>query len=395
MASGNYLFTSEAVSMGHPDKLADQISDGVLDACFQQDANSRVACETMVTTGLVVIAGEITTEAFVDFQKVVRNVIREVGYTDASMGIGADQCAVMVTIDEQSPDIAQGVDEDASSGKDVGAGDQGLMFGYACNHTPELMPLPIALSHRILNRLTELRLAGKVGWLRPDSKSQVTVEFDGFTPVRIDTVVVSTQHGPDVSNKEIHRFIIEEVVEPVLPAELNKGDITYHVNPTGKFEVGGPHGDCGLTGRKIIVDTYGGWGRHGGGAFSGKDPTKVDRSAAYMARHVAKNIVAAGLAEQCEVQLAYAIGVSDPVSVHVDTFGTGKVDDAKICDVVKEIFPLSPGKIIEYLELRRPIYRKTAWGGHFGRSEPEFTWESTHRAAELAEAVGAEVPAEV
>jgi S-adenosylmethionine synthetase len=349
------LFTSEAVSMGHPDKLADQISDGVLDSCFEQDPLSRVACETMVTTGLVVIAGEITTEAFCDFQKVARNVIREVGYLDASMGIGADQCAVMVTIDEQSPDIAQGVDEDQSSGKDIGAGDQGLMFGYACNHTPELMPLPIALSHRILNRLTELRQKGKVGWLRPDSKSQVTVEFDGFTPVRIDTVVVSTQHGPDVANKEIRRFIIEEVVEPVLPKELLKGDLTYHVNPTGKFEVGGPHGDCGLTGRKIIVDTYGGWGRHGGGAFSGKDPTKVDRSAAYMARHVAKNIVAANLAEQCEVQLAYAIGVSDPVSVHVDTFGTGKVDDEQIRDVVVDTFPLSPGRIIEYLNLRRPI----------------------------------------
>ena len=394
MASGKYLFTSEAVSMGHPDKLADQISDAVLDSCFAQDPYSRVACETMVTTGLVVIAGEITTEAFCDFQKVARNVIREVGYTDASMGIGADQCAVMVTIDEQSPDIAQGVDEDAESGKDVGAGDQGLMFGYACNHTPELMPLPIALSHRILNRLTEIRQKGQVGWLRPDSKSQVTVEFDGFTPVRIDTVVVSTQHGPDVSNKEIRRFVIEEVVEPVLEKDnkdLIKGDITYHINPTGKFEVGGPHGDCGLTGRKIIVDTYGGWGRHGGGAFSGKDPTKVDRSAAYMARHVAKNIVAANLAEQCEVQLAYAIGVSDPVSVHVDTFGTGKVDDTQIRDAALDTFPLSPGKIIEYLNLRRPIYRKTAWGGHFGRDDLDFTWESTAKAEEIAEKAGVAV----
>ena len=385
MASGKYLFTSEAVSMGHPDKLADQISDGVLDSCFEQDPNSRVACETMVTTGLVVVAGEITTEAFCDFQKVARNVIREVGYLDASMGIGADQCAVMVTIDEQSPDIAQGVDADSDKGKDIGAGDQGLMFGYACNHTPELMPLPIALSHRILNRLTDIRLAGKCGWLRPDSKSQVTVEFDGFTPVRIDTVVVSTQHGPDVSNKEIRRFIIEEIVEPVLPKELIKGDITYHVNPTGKFEVGGPHGDCGLTGRKIIVDTYGGWGRHGGGAFSGKDPTKVDRSAAYMARHVAKNIVAANLAEQCEVQLAYAIGVSDPVSVHVDTFGTGKIEDGQIRDIAVDTFPLSPGKIIEYLNLRRPIFRKTAWGGHFGRDDLDFTWESTAKAEEIAD----------
>ena len=393
MASGRHLFTSESVSMGHPDKLADQISDGVLDALFEQDPLSRVACETMVTTGLVVVAGEITTKGFVDFQKVARNVVREVGYLDASMGIGADQCAVMITIDEQSPDIAQGVDEDKEHGKEIGAGDQGLMFGYACNHTPELMPLPISLSHKILDRLTELRQQGKVAWLRPDSKSQVTVEFDGFTPVRIDTVVVSTQHGPDVSNKEIRRFVIEEVVEPLLPPELVDGDITYHVNPTGKFEVGGPHGDCGLTGRKIIVDTYGGWGRHGGGAFSGKDPTKVDRSAAYMARHVAKNIVAAGLAEQCEVQLAYAIGVSEPVSVLVDTMGTGKIDDQKITELARELFPLSPAGIIEYLDLRRPIYRKTASGGHFGRELPEFTWESTHRAAELSEAAGVEMAA--
>jgi S-adenosylmethionine synthetase len=388
LATGKHLFTSESVSMGHPDKLADQISDGVLDALFEQDPYSRVACETMVTTGLVIVAGEITTKGFVDFQKVARNVVREVGYLDASMGIGADQCAVMITIDEQSPDIAQGVDEDTEHGKEIGAGDQGLMFGYACNHTPELMPLPISLSHKILDRLTEFRQQGKVAWLRPDSKSQVTVEFDGFTPVRIDTVVVSTQHGPDVSNKEIRRFVIEEVVEPLLPPELVDGDIKYHINPTGKFEVGGPHGDCGLTGRKIIVDTYGGWGRHGGGAFSGKDPTKVDRSAAYMARHVAKNIVAAGLAEQCEVQLAYAIGVSEPVSVLVDTLGTGKIDDRKITELVRELFPLSPSGIIEYLDLRRPIYRKTAAGGHFGRELPEFKWESTERAAELAEAAG-------
>jgi S-adenosylmethionine synthetase len=388
LATGKHLFTSESVSMGHPDKLADQISDGVLDALFEQDPYSRVACETMVTTGLVIVAGEITTKGFVDFQKVARNVVREVGYLDASMGIGADQCAVMITIDEQSPDIAQGVDEDTEHGKEIGAGDQGLMFGYACNHTPELMPLPISLSHKILDRLTEFRQQGKVAWLRPDSKSQVTVEFDGFTPVRIDTVVVSTQHGPDVSNKEIRRFVIEEVVEPLLPPELVDGDIKYHINPTGKFEVGGPHGDCGLTGRKIIVDTYGGWGRHGGGAFSGKDPTKVDRSAAYMARHVAKNIVAAGLAEQCEVQLAYEIGVSEPVCVLVDTLGTGKIDDRKITELVRELFPLSPSGIIEYLDLRRPIYRKTAAGGHFGRELPEFKWESTERAAELAEAAG-------
>ena len=388
MASDKFLFTSEAVSMGHPDKLADQISDGVLDALLAQDPQSRVACETMVTTGLVVIAGEITTEAFVDMQKVVRQVLRDVGYLDASMGIGADQCAVMVSIDEQSPDIAQGVDDDAAQGKDIGAGDQGLMFGYACNDTPELMPLPIALSHRILNRLTDARFNEEVDWLRPDSKSQVTVEYDGNKPVRIDTVVVSTQHAPHVSNEALHDFIIEKVIKPELPAELVDDEITYHINPTGRFVVGGPHGDCGLTGRKIIVDTYGGWGRHGGGAFSGKDPTKVDRSAAYMARYVAKNIVAAELADRCEVQLAYAIGVSEPVSVRVETEGTGRIDDARICELVRELFPLTPSSIIEYLDLRRPIFRKTAAGGHFGRSGPEFTWEKTDLAVKLAEAAG-------
>ena len=386
MASGKYLFTSEAVSMGHPDKLADQISDGVLDALFAQDPNSRVACETMVTTGVVVIAGEISTEATVDMQKIVREVVKDVGYTDSTMGISADHCAVMVAIDEQSPDIAMGVDDDKDKGKDIGAGDQGLMFGYACNDTEELMPLPIALSHRILNRLTEARQKGEVDWLRPDSKSQVTVEYDGNTPLRIDTVVVSTQHAPEVSNEEIRRYVIEEIIKPELPADLAGDDITYHINPTGRFVVGGPHGDCGLTGRKIIVDTYGGWGRHGGGAFSGKDPTKVDRSAAYMARYVAKNIVASGLAERCEVQLAYAIGVSEPVSVRIDTEGTGKVDDAVLCDVVREVFPLSPAGIIDHLQLRRPIFRKTASGGHFGRSEAEFTWEKTDLADKLAAA---------
>lgn len=385
MASGKYLFTSEAVSMGHPDKLADQISDGVLDALFSQDPNSRVACETMVTTGLVVIAGEISTDATVDMQKVVREVIRDVGYTDSPMGLSADHCSVMVAIDEQSPDIAMGVDSDAGKGKDVGAGDQGLMFGYACNDTEELMPLPIALSHRILNRLTEARKNNEVSWLRPDSKSQVTVEYDGTTPLRVDTVVVSTQHAEDVSNDEIQDFIIEKIIKPTL-GDWAKGEITYHINPTGRFVVGGPHGDCGLTGRKIIVDTYGGWGRHGGGAFSGKDPTKVDRSAAYMARYVAKNIVAANLADRCEVQLAYAIGVSEPVSVYVDTEGTGRIDDAAICDLVKEHFPLTPAGIIDHLDLRRPIYRKTAAGGHFGRSEPEFTWEKTDMAQTLADA---------
>lgn len=388
MSTGKYLFTSESVSMGHPDKLADQISDGILDALLAQDPQSRVACETMVTTGIAIIAGEITSKAVVNYSDIVRQVIRDVGYVDDQMGICADTCAVMVSIDKQSPDIAQGVDDDASSGKDVGAGDQGLMFGYACNDTPELMPMPVALSHRILNRLTEARQSGEVSWLRPDSKSQVTVEYDGQKPVRIDTVVVSTQHDPEVTNEEIRKFVIEQVIHPCLPAELMQGDITYHINPTGRFVVGGPQGDCGLTGRKIIVDTYGGWGRHGGGAFSGKDPTKVDRSAAYMARHVAKNIVAAGLADRCEVQLAYAIGVSEPVSVHVDTEGTGTVPDEQICAAVRDFFPLSPRGIIEYLKLQRPIFRKTTWGGHFGRTEPEFTWEHTDRAEELAAAVG-------
>jgi S-adenosylmethionine synthetase len=374
--------------MGHPDKLADQISDGVLDAMLAQDPHSRVACETMVTTGLCVIAGEIKTAATVDMQQIVREVVRDVGYTEADMGISADHCSVLVAIHEQSPDIAMGVNDDAASGKDIGAGDQGLMFGYACNDTPELMPLPIALSHRILNRLTDARKKGEVNWLRPDSKSQVTVEFDGNAPIRVDTVVVSTQHGPEVSNNEIKKFIIEKVVKPSL-GEWASDDITYHINPTGRFVVGGPHGDCGLTGRKIIVDTYGGWGRHGGGAFSGKDPTKVDRSAAYMARYIAKNIVASGLADRCEVQLAYAIGVSEPVSVCVDTDGTGRIDDARICELIREIFPLTPSGIIKYLDLRRPIYRKTAAGGHFGRNEPEFTWERTDKAKELAAAAEA------
>lgn len=374
--------------MGHPDKLADQISDGILDALFAQDPHSRVACETMVTTGIAVVAGEITTTANISYQDVIRDVIRDVGYTDDEMGISADTCAVMVSLDRQSPDIAQGVDEDDTSGKEIGAGDQGLMFGFACRDTePELMPMPIALSHRILNRLNDARFGNEVTWLRPDSKSQVTVEYDGFTPVRIDTVVLSTQHSPDVENDEIRDFVIENVIKPQLPADLVSDDITYHVNPTGRFVRGGPHGDCGLTGRKIIVDTYGGWGRHGGGAFSGKDPTKVDRSAAYMSRHIAKTIVAAGLAERCEVQLAYAIGVTDPVSVHVDTQGSGVVDDSRLCEVVRDFFPLSPGGIIDYLDLRRPIYRQTAAGGHFGRSEDGFTWENTDRAEELKAAV--------
>ena len=389
MARGKYLFTSESVSMGHPDKLADQISDGVLDAYLALDPKSRVACETMVTTGLAVIAGEITSKGTIDYQKVVRDVIREVGYTDDEMGIAADTCSVLVAVGKQSGDIAMGVNEDEAKGKDIGAGDQGLMFGYACNETPELMPLPIALSHRILNRLTEARQKGEVDWLRPDSKSQVTVEYEGNKPVRLDTIVVSTQHAPHVSNEDIRKFIVEKIIKPLLPKDLDTSNITYHINPTGRFVVGGPHGDGGLTGRKIIVDTYGGWGRHGGGAFSGKDPTKVDRSAAYMARHVAKNIVAAGLADRCEVQLAYAIGVSEPVSVNVDTEGTGKVEDERLCEVVREFFPLTPRGIIEYLELRKPIFRKTAAGGHFGRDG--FSWEQTDRAKALAEAARAAV----
>ena len=384
VAVGKYLFTSESVSMGHPDKLADQISDGVLDACIAGDPQSRVACETMVTTGLAIIAGEITTQSGLDYQRVVRDVIRDVGYTDDNMGICADTCAVMVSLDRQSPDIKQGVDEDSQAGKEIGAGDQGLMFGFACRDTPELMPMPIALSHRILNRLTEARRNADVDWLRPDSKSQVTVAYEGNQPVRIDTVVVSTQHTPDVTLDEIQDYIKGQIVKPLLPESLAGDAPIFHVNPTGRFVTGGPHGDCGLTGRKIIVDTYGGWGRHGGGAFSGKDPTKVDRSAAYMARHVAKTIVAAGLAERCEVQLAYAIGVSEPVSVYVDTLGTGTVDDGRICEVARDFFPLTPGAIIDYLKLRRPVFRQTAAGGHFGRSEPEFTWEDTSRAEELA-----------
>jgi S-adenosylmethionine synthetase len=388
VANGRYLFTSESVTMGHPDKVADQISYGILDAILAQDPMARVACETMVTTGLALIAGEITTNARVDYPQTVRDVIRGIGYTSSDLGIDGSTCAVMVTLDRQSPDIAMGVNEDASRGKEIGAGDQGLMFGYACNETPELMPLPIALAHRIVNRLAELRKAGQIPWLRPDGKSQVTIEYDGFRPVRVHTVVVSTQHDPDVDQPTIQQVVREQVVQPILPKDLTNGEIIYHINPTGRFVVGGPHGDAGLTGRKIIVDTYGGRGRHGGGAFSGKDPTKVDRSACYMARHVAKNIVASGLADRCELKLAYAIGVSQPVSIHVDTEGSGKICDDKLAKIVQELFPLAPTGIIKYLNLRRPIYRKTAAGGHFGRTDPDFTWESTHRTADLRKAAG-------
>jgi S-adenosylmethionine synthetase len=386
VASGKYLFTSEAVSMGHPDKLADQISDGVLDALLAQDPMSRVACETMVTTNYCLLAGEITSKAKVDYAQVARDVIKSVGYTHEDIGFDAKTCQIDVKLHSQSPDIAMGVDRD-------GAGDQGLMFGYACDETDELMPLPIALAHRILSRLTRARHQGEVDWLRPDSKSQVTVEYEGDRAIRIDSVVVSTQHSPKVTQAQIKDYVINKVILPELPRELISGQVKYYINPTGQFITGGPNGDCGLTGRKIIVDTYGGWGRHGGGAFSGKDPTKVDRSGAYMARHVAKNVVAAGLAERCEVQVAYAIGVVEPVSVNVDTHGTGRTDDERLCELVRALFPLTPSGIIKYLDLRRPIYRKTAAGGHFGRSEPEFRWESTDRSAALAEAAGVEAVA--
>jgi len=381
------LFTSESVTMGHPDKIADQISDGVLDAILEQDPKGRVACECMVTTGLAVVAGEITTSCYVNIPDIVRGTIRAIGYTDAAMGFDWETCAVVTSIDRQSPDIAMGVN--GGEKHEQGAGDQGLMFGYATNETEEFMPTPIHLSHRLVERLAEARESGALPWLRPDGKSQVTVEYDGDRPVRIHTVVVSTQHAPTVEHAEIRESIISEVIRPTLPAGLLDGETIYHVNPTGRFVVGGPQGDCGLTGRKIIVDTYGGMGSHGGGAFSGKDPSKVDRTATYMARHVAKNIVAAGLAGRCEVQLAYAIGVADPVSVLVDTQGTGKVDEERIERAVREVFPLKPRGMIEYLDLLRPIFQKTARHGHFGRSDPDFTWERTDKAEALKAACGA------
>jgi S-adenosylmethionine synthetase len=375
----NYFFTSESVSMGHPDKVSDQVSDGILDALLRQDPMSRVACETLCTTDLVVLSGEITSAAKIDYVEVTRQVIREIGYTSDDIGFNADSCRVFCALHSQSGDIAQGVDRD-------GAGDQGLMFGYACDQTPELMPVAIAFSHRIINLLAEKRQQGEVDWLRPDSKSQVTVEYDGAKPVRIDAIVVSTQHSPDVSQEDITDYV-KKVVKEAIPNDLLDDNTKYHINPTGRFVVGGPHGDTGLTGRKIIVDTYGGWGRHGGGAFSGKDSTKVDRSAAYMGRYVAKNIVAADLASECEVQLAYAIGVADPVSVRVDTNGTAKVAEEKIQKAVQDIFPLNPKGIIEHLGLRRPIFRHTAHGGHFGRSEADFKWEATDMVDKLKSAV--------
>ena len=378
-----FIFTSESVSEGHPDKVADQVSDAILDAILAQDPKARVACETLVTTGMAVIAGEITTSACINYSEIVRKTIREIGYTDSGMGFDADTCAVLVSLDRQSPDISQGVSEGEGLHKEQGAGDQGLMFGYACNETKELMPLPIKLSHQLVEKLAAIRKSGELHFLRPDSKSQVSVEYVDGKPTRVDTVVISTQHSPDVAHAEIEQHVIEKVVKAIIPADLLDDNTRYFINPTGRFVVGGPMGDTGLTGRKIIVDTYGGMGRHGGGAFSGKDPSKVDRSAAYMGRYVAKNLVASGLCERCEVQVAYAIGVAEPVSVNVNSFATGKVSDERLAELVREVFDLRPRAITEQLNLLRPIYQKTAAYGHFGRELPEFTWEKTDKATEL------------
>ena len=388
MGMTEYLFTSESVTEGHPDKVADQISDAVLDAIIAQDKKARVACETLVTTGLAMIAGEITTDARIDYPKVVREVIKEIGYNESAMGFDWETCGVITSINRQSPDISAGVTEGEGLYKEQGAGDQGLMFGYACKETPEFMPMTIIYAHKLTKKLAEVRKNGKLDYLRPDGKSQVTIEYVNNKPVRVDAVVISSQHKDSVSHATLTEGIIEEVIKPIIPAGLLDKNTKYYINPTGRFVVGGPMGDCGLTGRKIIVDTYGGHGSHGGGAFSGKDPSKVDRSASYMGRYVAKNIVAAGLADECEVQLAYAIGIAEPVSVMIDTFGTGKIPTNKIAEIVKKTFDMRPKGIIETLDLLRPIYRKTAAYGHFGRNEPEFHWEKTDKAEALKKAAG-------
>ena len=386
--ANDYFFTSESVSEGHPDKVSDQISDAILDAILTQDPKARVAAETLCNTGLVVLAGEITTHANVDYIQVARNTLREIGYDNTDYGIDYKGCAVLVAYDKQSPDIAQGVDKAHDDGLDQGAGDQGLMFGYACDETPELMPLPIYLSHRLVERQSQLRRDGRLNWLRPDAKSQVTLRYVNGKPDSIDTVVLSTQHSADIPLEKLRESVIEEIIKPVLPKNLIKGDIKYLVNPTGRFVIGGPQGDCGLTGRTIIVDTYGGAAPHGGGAFSGKDPSKVDRSAAYAGRYVAKNVVAAGLASKCLIQISYAIGVARPTSVMVSTFGTGKIPDEQIAKLVSEHFDLRPKGIVKMLDLLRPIYKKTAAYGHFGREEPEFTWERKDKAGALKAAAG-------